>query len=353
MLTIRGGEMLTSQEAQTIAEYVRASVPGVSYNNIAITDNLFNHYKVGDESMDFDMEMNSRLALQNRLIEQVQTQAEQLLSPIFGMSALQITANVRLNFDRVVTETVEFAPPIPGEVDGIVRSISEIYENQRTPYIAEGPPGTDTNLGPPEYPYGTLDDGDEYRRAVIERNYEINETREVIEHERGRIESLSVAILIDSDSVEDDFSNEVRDLVSMGIGVSPAMIAVHMAPFAQHDGGLVEVYEAWEEFERQARQQALIEAIIMWAVVLLLGLAFVSLVRTFIRSVKPPPEPEPVLVDGVGTIDYIADDEVVDVTELEDLDLTAKSTSLEQIERFIDKDAGAVAQLLRNWLSDE
>jgi len=40
-------------------------------------------------------------------------------------------------------------------------------------------------------------------------------------------------------------------------------------------------------------------------------------------------------------------------SELEEIEINQKSAGLEQIERFIDKDAASVAQLLRNWLSEE
>jgi flagellar biosynthesis/type III secretory pathway M-ring protein FliF/YscJ len=39
--------------------------------------------------------------------------------------------------------------------------------------------------------------------------------------------------------------------------------------------------------------------------------------------------------------------------DYDEVELSTKSVGLEQIERFIDKDAGAVAQLLRNWLTDD
>ena len=355
MLTIRGGAMLTSQEAQTIAELIKGSVPGISFENISISDNNFNYYKIGDTTVDFDTEMVSRIALQNRLTEQLQTQVEQLLTPIFGMSKVQVLVNISLDFDTVVRESVEFSPPIAGEMDGIVRSSSEIYESQRNAEAAAGIPGTDTNLAPTEYPYGTLGDGEEYRRAVIERNYEINETRTIIERERGKIESLNIAVLIDENAAEEDYTAEVTNLVSRGLGVPLANVAVERVPFSFHDTSLADMYAAYEEFERQSRQRELIQYIIMWAVILLLGLAFMSLIRRIVKTVKPPPEPEPLLAVGAG-IDYLTDDddeEYEEEPEFEEVDLQKKSTGLEQIEKFIDKDPGAVAALLRNWLSDE
>jgi len=108
-----------------------------------------------------------------------------------------------------------------------------------------------------------------------------------------------------------------------------------------------------EAQEAAARTQRLIEQIIMYAIILLLGIMFMLLVRSIFTAIKPPPEPEPLLVaDGPG-VDFLIDGEEPEDVEYEDVDLQTKSAGLEQIERFIDKDSNSVAQLLRNWLSDE
>jgi len=359
MLTLRDNNMLSPQEAQTIAEYVRGGVPGIRYENISITDNNIRSYRVteDDGALDIDTEMDFRIALQNRLTEQVQTQAEQLLTPIFGMSNVKVTSTVRLNFDRIVEDSVEFNPPVAGELDGIVRSSSELYELQRRDEAAAGIPGTDTNLGPIEYPYGTLGDGDLYRKALIEKNYEINETRRVIEREQGKLEFISIGVLFNSDSVDEDYKDEVTNLVSVGLGIPRSNVAVESTPFKEHDTRIQGMYDAWEAFQREQRQQEFVEFIIKCAVVLLLGLAVIFLIATIVRAVKPPPEPEPALV-GYG-IDYIAGDDYDEEEYDEEIhaeevfELQTKSTGLEMIEKFIDKDPAAVAQLLRNWLTDE
>jgi len=365
MLTLVNGVTLSSQEAQTIAEYIRSSVPGgISYENISITDSDLNYYKVGDEVVvGFDTEMNYRVALQNRLTEQYQVAGEQLVSPIFGISNVKVTPTIRLNFDKVVTESVEFAAPVAGEIDGIVRSASELWEAQKKDNAAEGIPGTDSNaMGTMEYPYGSLDDNEQYGRTLREKNFEINETRTIIEREQGKIEYLSVAVLVNSDAADEDYTVEVGNLVSAGLGIDPANVKVESIPF-HIDTSAADAIKEREEYEARIRQRELIQTIIMWSVILLLGLAFMILIRTIVRTARPLPEPEPVLAvagtgHGVGAgmgIDYIADDggDIVDVTGDDVIGLQTKPTGLDQIEKFIDQDPAAVAQLLRNWLSDE
>jgi len=370
MLNLSGGGRLTAQEAQAIGEMVRNAVPGILYENISISDSDLNFYPLGDASQDVDVIVGQRAALENRLTEQMQGQVMQLLAPIFGVSNLQVQPHVRLNFDAIVTESVEFAPPIPGEMDGIVRSSEEIFENSRRWIDAEGVPGTDANyMGTVEYPFGTLEDTDEYRRAVISRNFEINETRQRIEHEQGTVEELSIAVLINSEAqgVDQDFSEEVTDLVARAIGVAPVNISVQLLPFAYEDTTIADMYEQWAEMEAARVSREHWQTLLMYATIILLGVMVIILITIIVKAVKSPAKPSGAAVavgstvGGAGNeagsegVDFVINDDGVESgsVEYQDVSLNTKSPGLEQIERFIDKDSASVAQLLRNWLSDE
>jgi len=358
VLTLSKGATLSNTEAQTIAEQVRASVPGISYENISISDNNLVVYKIGEESADFSTEMDYRISLQNLLTEQIKAQVEQFVTPMVGVGNVRALPTVRLDFDKVLEESVKFDPPVAGEIEGIVRSSSELWEAQRKTDAAEGVPGTDSNaMGTVEYPIDSLGDNESYRKALSEKNYDINETKMIIERAQGKLAYLSIAVLINGEAIDEDSVAAVESLVSRGLGVAPANLAVAAIPFVK-DTSLDEMKAELEMIEARERQRELIQTIIKWSVVLLLGLAFMTLVRTIVKTVKPPPEPEPVpaFADGGYAIDYIAGDEeddVTDVTEIEEVELQKKSTGLEQIEKFIDKDPAAVAQLLRNWLTDD
>jgi len=357
MLTLRGSGRLSHDEAQSVGALVRNAVPGIEFENITIMDDSLFTYRIGDDSLDIEVVSDKRFALTNRLSEQYKVQIEQLLSPVFGMSNLQVQPSVRLNFDRVVTERVEFFPPIPGEMDGIIRSSERIWENSRRWGDAEGIPGTDSNaMGTAEYPWGTLDDLDEYRRTVMGTNYEINQTVTQIEHEMGVVENLSIAVLINSetDGVEQDYTVELTDSIAKAIGVSPNNVSIQLLPFAYEDTRAADMMAQWAEEEAARRNREIFETILMYAVILLLGIMVMLLVRSIVRAVKPPPEPEPVLIAaGPDGIDFLVDDDEALEAEYEEVDLQAKSPGLEQIERFIEKDSASVAQLLRNWLSDD
>ena len=361
MLVVRGGATLTPQEAQEIAELVKSNVPGLKYENLKITDSKLNRYNVGEESVDIGTELDTRLALRNMLIQQTKSAGEQLLMPIFGPDNVQITADVRLNFDEKTVESVEYFQIIPGELDSLTRSSSEVYEAQRSATAAEGIPGTDSNaMGTVEYPYGTLEDGDLYKRAVIEKNNEINETRTRIKYEQGSIERVTIAVAINSERIYSDYTDQVVHIVAKGLGIAEGDVAVEYLPFIYEGIDFEQLQAEWDEIQAQERKKEMLQTIIMWAVILLLGLALISFLKSIVRAVKGPAELEEYEpAEGEegyegDYIDYIIDDDISELAmEQEEVALQTKSTSLEQIEKFIDRDPAAVAQLLRNWLTDD
>lgn len=356
-VTLNDGGTLSQNEAQTIANTVRGAVPGIEYENIYISDNRLNNYSAGDGTQSLETELDMRILTENRLMEQFKARVEQLLSPIYGMENLKVQPYVKLNFDTVVINKIEFEPPIPGNEEGMLRTSEEIYERSRAWADAEGIPGTDTNgMGTAEYPYGEFGPDDYYMRDVIRLNYELNETRTAIEAERGKIEELSVTVLINSQYMGEDvtppeFTAEVIDMVSKGIGVSPMLVSVQHVPFKEAN----EAYERWlAEMEAEQSRQFrnwLIEQILKYGTIITLIVMVFMLIRMILKGAQPVIEEELVPAEGPGGIDLLID-EAVD-KEYEDVDLHAKSAGLEQIERFIDKDAAAVTQLLRNWLTEE
>jgi len=358
MIGVRGGGSLTRSEAQTIADIVRTAIPGIEYENITISDQNLQTYRIGDDSLAPHEIFAQRELLETRLTNNLQEAVYSLLTPIFGLSNMRVQPRVILNFDVVSIEKIEFAPPVPGQLEGMLRSSESLRERSRRMLDAEGIPGTDSNnMGSIEYPWGTLDDRDMYMRNIDNHNYDINQTITLIQQQEGTIRQLSIGISINRDieGIDEDFTAEVTDLVSKAIGASPNNISVQFLPFLYEDTSLQDMLADLEAYERAERNRALFNTILNAAVILLLGFMVMMLGRTIVRAVKPPPEPEPILAAmGPEGIDmYVGDDEDDDTKEYEDVELNQKSPGLEQIERFIEKDAASVAQLLRNWLSDD
>ena len=359
MITLTDSGMLSQVEVDAIAAMVIGAVQGIELEDIHITDNNLNVYRLGDENMEFEDVLTTRLTMKNMLERQIRLSVEQVLARVFLRNNVEVIPSVTLNFDKKSEQIVEFAPPVAGEMEGLVRSSSDLYEQHRARLEAAGIPGTDTNnMGMGEYPWGELGENELYRKVVQERNYELNEMLRTIEYAEGTIESLTVGILINSEAHEEDMSEEIINLVAMGVDIPPERVVVESLPFAL-DTTYEDQMAAWEAQEAALRQQELIRMGIIAAVILAIGVLFFILGRNILYAVKPPPEPVPaegpeidMLVDGELDPEALLAAEL-EAQRLADIDLQAKQKELESIESFIEKDPAAVAQLLRNWITED
>jgi len=359
MLTLRGN-VLTPDQAQAVATLVRGAVPGIEYENIVITDDAGNHHRVGDAALDVDNLVSLRFGLENVLADRTKNQVEELLAPIFGPVNIRVQPHVRLNFDDIYSEEVVFAPPVPGELEGMIRSMEQIDEQSRRWDVVGGIPGTDTNaMGTAEYPWGPMEDGLEYRRRVLGSNYELNELRTRIDHEQGVVQELSVGIFVDSeieginwDAI--DFE-EISDVIARAVGISSGNVSMSAIPFSYEDTTWAEMAEAREVELAREQRNSIIEMIITGAVIVALGFMVFLLGKTIIKALqKPPPETDLMLAAGPEGLDImISDDEFSEELTQDEIAIVQKPTSLDQIEKFIEKDSATVAQLLKNWLVDD
>jgi flagellar M-ring protein FliF len=365
VVEVRGARRLTNEEVAAIRGIVSTAVPGLLPENMSLTDTSFHNYSIAGD--DWNTSVNDQLALKNQVQSELENQVLTLLTPVFGSSAVSARVSVKLGFDDVVSESIEFSPPVAGEETGIPVSTSELWIATRDAAAAEGVPGTDSNgMGSIEYPYGELTDGELYEEIQRDINYELNQVTTQVKEAKGTIQDLSIAVLIDSNAVTSDYTDNVIALVSSAIGLlDETRIAVEMLPFTQSDS-ITDALEAQDSFLRSARIKEIIQTAIVWGVILALGLVALSLLRTLIRNVSRQSSPQLAMAGPQagaagsasvgGNVDYYATGEETTVApgkEYADIDIGQKPESIVQLEKFIDKDSSSVAQLLRSWLAED
>lgn len=353
-LELKSGQSLTESEVDAIAHIVSGGA-AVPVENVYIIDTNARFYRVGENDGTGTTALAHQLELENQVRTQLETQVVNLLSTVFGTGRVKASVAVTLNFDKETVQSVEFAPPVEGETEGLVISMSELYEYTHDAE-AGGVVGTDSNgIGTVEYPYGS-DEGYDYRYIAREFNYEINETVTQLEKAQATIKNLSIAVLVDSEAIESDYTENVQNLVVNAIGVNENYISVERLPFQTTSNEFTDAIEAQNEMFRQMRNSEILQLIINGVIILLLALAILAFLRTLLAPLFRKREAElaraGMPVGAVGeNVDYFADDDGAGKTK--DIDLSSKSESITMLEKFIDKDSMAIAQMLRNWLSDE
>ena len=324
------GQQITAVQAENIEQLVARSVPGLKPENITIIDrnaNVLNRrYEEQMPGDQFDLEHQMEDRLKNQVIN--------LLEPVFGLGRVVSKVNVKLNFDKQVTESVRFEPVVDNS--GIIIS-REALRERMTDAQAGGVVGETPNVT--QYPVvaegeeGTFDK----RHEIV--NYEVNEIKERIERQQGQIEDLSISVIIDNDTVDEGTIGSVKELVAAAVGTDINRIAVHAMKFD------VTLQEAFlEGFEGRRVGIGLDPSTIMIAVFLVI-FAFVAFI--IMRKQKMAAEQK--------ALNLAALESGSTQIELEQVDF--EKDAQDQIKKQLDKLAlqrpDALAQLLRNWLSEE
>ncbi|MDR1589105.1 MAG: flagellar M-ring protein FliF [Oscillospiraceae bacterium] len=377
MLETKNGELLTSAEASAIASIAVNAVAGLKLENVSVVDASLNVYLLSDDPLAEGegeaANITTQRFLETSMRHELANQVVNLLTPVFGAGRVRAEVSVTLDFDSEVSESVEFAPPVEGEEQGLWISASELYEIARADGAAGGVPGTDTNgMGSEEdidgtitYPYGDLEEGETYRKILREANYEMNKVTTQIEKAKGSIQYLSIAVLLDSTSVQEDYTENVRNLVAGAIGTSVEYVSVERMPFQELETNpFREAQDAQDEALNRYKLQELIQTGIICATALILVILILALIRSLFK--KPAPEPEPAAAGGIDYIvggdddygpgEYGSEDMATIGQAQEEETVTVGAPPPEtvvQLEKMIKANPEAVASILRGWLTDE
>ena len=171
-------------------------------------------------------------------------------------------------------------------------------------------------------------------------NNELDEINREIRKAPGQVESVTVAVLINQDSLvdgemTDEKRKEITDLIFAATGLDTKQVQVISEKFNK-DGNLI----AMED--KAAINWALLGGVLL-ALLIILAIVGAALF-TKNKRIKEEEEMELLLLEeSRKTIEE----------SIEDLDFEAEEPKMKaQINKFIDKKPDAVAQLLRNWLNE-
>lgn len=364
------GEKISDDDAKAIAQFALKCVPELKMENISIVDTDMHYYDITSDG-DGTSQTESSTTQQELTEEMKNVLREQVLNilvPAVGSDNIAVSVNVKLNFDSQTKDSVEFSPPVDGQKNGLIVSSQEVYDAINGTTTAKGQTGSDSNgVSAPEYQSGS--------NATTEKgsydntyNYELNRVETKIEKAKGNVEDLSVSVLINSEvkNVSDNLKT-IEGLVANSIGVDKDYITVGMLPFVEGASGNLGFDDYLDKNAEIAKQYTIRNLIIVGAIcgtILLLALlAFV-----FFRKKNKPEDDaksddkkrgKKSLKKGGDILDISipksTDDPVTSEEEdrlLRDL-ADKKSDGTKKVEDLMDRYPEAVAQIVRNWLTED
>ena len=224
-LKLLGGRTLEPAQASGIVHFVADSVPNLDAKNVTLLDQHGHLLSSGNEQ-DIDAQATTQFRYARKLEDEYRRRIEQLLTPLVGMG--RVRAQVDADVDFTVTEEAResFEPANTVVVSEVINEENRSGDTA----AAAGIPGALSNQ-PPEATASAADvaaaSASERGETVntsrsSSRNFEVDRTISHVRPHAGRINRLSVAVLVDDSPVE---------AAAEGEGAAAAITADDLARF--------------------------------------------------------------------------------------------------------------------------
>lgn len=349
----------TRENAVAIARAAKTVVGNESMDNIVILDTDGNLLFSGGEDSAIGGYASSQFSLKQEAEATLKSAVTNVILGTNEFDYVEVATNLTLDFSsQEVTSTVY--TPADGQTQGLL--------SHETNYEAESDggsalvPGTDTNVETPTYVYESGAGGSstvtQYEKDYLpntetttkqipaggikydESSMAVTAIKlNVIKEEDAKAKGLLDEITWDeyklenSDRTKLEVDDDYYELISdaSGIAVSDITIVAYEEPFFVDKTGA------------NLDWTSIVQIGLIVVIMILLGIV---VLRT-LKTEKNPENEEPEEISVENLLQTMPDD------GLEDIDLEAKSETRRMIEKFVDENPEAVANLLRNWLNEE
>lgn len=392
-LTLRAGRQLGREQVDSIVNLVASSVPELTADEVTVVDSQGHLLKSPDKNNEYALR-DQQMDLARRMGLEYSHSIESLLTPLLGPGRVRASVVAQLEMASTEEAREQYRPE-----SQVVRSEQTSEEQSRGGAGAQGIPGALTNQ-PPEggtaQPPGTPSNanarngadgtqagaapGNESKQAT--RNYEIDRTVAYTRQPAGRLQRLTVAVLIDNQRttgadgkvteapISPELLTRITSLVRDAVGFDEArgdrvsVVNQSFLPDSVAAAGALEVLPLWER--PMVREIAKLACAFI-VLVLLLLFVLRPLVKN-VTALTKSPSPLPVLpgaaVAVVGATAGAAPGatagpasaasvETVVATNPKVDPVLAYEQQIAQARSLVARDPERVAQVVKDWVQKD
>lgn len=348
---VKPKETLTPAQVQGIVMIVSRSVENLDPADITVVDNNSNILN-RDNSDDTMERVNDQEELRLKKSAELQKKVYEYFSvgQYDNFDTIRVVATAALDFDKLKSQTKTLT--IPDGTEGGAVISSEVTKETIENGSSNGEPGVGSNPGDGTVPSYPMEGGENssYSKTHSINNYAYNENLSEMEKATGELvpEKSTMAISLwygnrvtDESKLNDDFLNQVRTAASTATGIPVENISVNKYKLAPEE--IIE--KPASEIAKEIFNNYGLFAIFL---ILIVGLLITALPRK-----KKTEEAETMPLQPLTTTGARLNIQDTPAETLPEISLEEKSEVKKQIDKFVKQKPEAVAQLLRNWLSDD
>lgn len=240
-ITLRSGKELTNSEVRAIYSLVTKSVDGLINDNVSLIDTLGREYdwiseeeeRSGITDQSGTLVGMKRLQFQREYREAIMDSLKSFFDPIFGENGYSVNVSAILNYDSMKQTSTEYIPVNEDTPTGVLDHDQVVVEGAKLDE-ENGLVGVTPNADEsPDYPtYVGLEDGQSYYYSKNEHQYDVSNIVTEIERDGYAIDKLSVALMINTNSLTDREREDYAGIVANAAGTTVDNVSVFNTVFA-------------------------------------------------------------------------------------------------------------------------
>lgn len=220
LLELDAARRLESVQVQGIRNLVASAVPMMQATNVVVVDaNTGIEISAQNNSNNLDgnfLQLEFESAVEQRIEEKILN----LLSMPFGLNNVRVSASVKIDYDKMISEELQFIPSENGR--GVLESLEEWYV--RNGNSIDVPAGEESNTDIPVFVEG--ENGEDVIERRVSAQYLVSQIRRQIERNTAKLESASVSVVINQEDIsESDLENWIN-VISRAVDINRENIKV-------------------------------------------------------------------------------------------------------------------------------
>jgi flagellar M-ring protein FliF len=341
---------LTPDQVEAASRVVASSL-GIPSDKITIVDENLNLLSGMSDQTDL-----ARAGTQDEMRRQRQLELESKVYDFFKIGiaeneyfdTISVSANAVLDFDTLKSDSVKYTAPDEEGV-GFIKNKETLEENVANGSSADAP-GTDTN--PQTAPSYQIDDSG---NSQYDKNHNIeerlfNQTTEQSEKAVGKLmtEDSTMSIFLwygkrikSDEGLTTDYIDQIKQTVFTATGIPVQNISVSVQKLAAEEAVKTSLMDTVSElFDRFG----------FYAIMLILMIAMILIAMPKKKAAQSPLQVA--AAEASAGASNLA--RVMEAREdIKDINIEEQSELKKQIDKFVQQNPDAVAQLLRNWIADD
>lgn len=344
----RNGE-INPEQAENIVKLVASSVEGLDPKKVTVVDQEGN--TLNTDTNDALNKTTTQYEMKQQVKADYERNVKDLLNGQFdSFDTAKVVVNPILDFNTLSEKSTSYANP-DGMDTGALQE-KDVEKEKVTNGSTGSTVGVNANPGTtPSYPNTTSDGVGNYDRSKINEKYKYNESQKQSEKSLGKVipEESSVAItlqygkrVLDDSKLTTELVSQVQKLASSATGIPVENITITK----------LKVQPPTVETPTMSETiQSLVSTFGLPALLLLM--LIIMVIVAIPKKDKKSKELEPAFagIEEILPPKYNFND--MKQEPVPEIDTEERSEVKKQLEKFVKQKPDAVAQLLRNWLTDD